>query len=99
MKTYRFSILIWLTVLVTALSAPALADSYANTIATFQKSAAVQPFFKSAYGYAVFPTVGKGGIGIGGAYGKGKVYRGGAVTGETSLIKATIGFQLGGQAE
>ena len=31
-------------------------------------------------------------------YGKGKVYRGGKVTGETSLIKATIGFQLGGQA-
>jgi len=98
MNTQRFCILILATVLAAALVTPALADSYANTIATFKKSAAVQPFFKGAYGYAVFPTVGKGGIGIGGAYGKGQVYQGGVVTGETSLIKATIGFQLGGQA-
>ena len=57
----------------------------------------MQPFFKNAYGYAVFPTIGKGGVGIGGAFGKGQVYRGGKVTGTTSLIKGTIGFQLGGQ--
>ena len=83
---------------VLALSTPAKADKYANTISVYKKSEAVQPFFKNSYGYAVFPTIGKGGIGIGGAYGKGQVYRGGKVTGETSLIKATIGFQLGGQA-
>ena len=81
-----------------AIIGTAHADDFENTIATFKKSEAVQPFFKSAYGYAVFPTVGKGGIGIGGAYGKGQVYKGGSVTGETSLMKATIGFQLGGQA-
>ncbi|MBT8339106.1 MAG: hypothetical protein HKP58_15885, partial [Desulfatitalea sp.] len=39
-----------------------------------------------------------GAIMVGGAYGKGRVYRGEEVTGETSLIKASIGFQLGGQA-
>ena len=49
------------------------------------------------FGYAVFSTVGKGGVGIRGAYGKGQVYRGGEVTGTTKLFKATIGFQLGGQ--
>ena len=76
----------------------AQADNYSNTIEVFKKSQAVQPFFKNAYGYAVFPTIGKGGVGIGGAYGKGRVYRGGKVTGTTSLVKATIGFQLGGQA-
>lgn len=40
----------------------------------------------------------KGLLGIGGAYGKGQVYQGGKVTGETSLVKMSIGFQAGGQA-
>ena len=80
------------------LAQPLLADQYADTIAVYKKSEAVQPFFKSAYGYAVFPAVGKGGIGIGGAFGKGRVYRNGEVAGSVTLIKATIGFQLGGQA-
>ena len=48
------------------------ADDYSATIGKFKKAPTVQPFFKSAYGYAVFPTVGKGGAGIGGAFGKGK---------------------------
>ncbi|MCK5387347.1 MAG: hypothetical protein KAJ39_09175 [Gammaproteobacteria bacterium] len=74
------------------------ADDYSETIGKFKKSPVVQPLFKSAYGYAVFPTVGKGGVGIGGAFGKGQVYRGGKVTGKVSLSKLTIGLQLGGQA-
>jgi lipid-binding SYLF domain-containing protein len=73
------------------------ADPFENTIAIFKKSDAVLPFFENSYGYAVFPTIGKAGIGIGGAYGKGKVYQGGKITGETKMVKATIGFQLGGQ--
>ena len=84
--------------LVLAATSLAQDDKFAGTMAVFKKSEAVQPFFKSAHGYAVFPTIGKGGIGIGGAYGKGRVYRKGQMTGETSLIKATIGVQLGGQA-
>ena len=76
----------------------ARADSYTETIDSYQNLPTVQPFFKSAYGYAVFPTVGKGGFVIGGAYGKGMVFRGGKLSGETSLIKATFGAQLGGQA-
>lgn len=74
------------------------ADSFEGTIEVFQSNVTVAPFFKKSYGYAVFPTVGKGGIGIGGAYGKGRVYRHGKVTGTVSLVKLTIGFQLGGQA-
>lgn len=55
-------------------------------------------FFDRAYGYAIFPTVGKGGIGIGGAHGKGIVFRRGEATAATSLSQVTVGFQLGGQA-
>jgi len=82
----------------TGLTKSALADNYTETIELFKKSPEVQPFFADAYGYAVFPTVGKGGIGLGGAYGKGKVYRDGAVTGTVSLVKLSAGFQFGGQA-
>jgi len=98
MNTQRFSLLMIVTIMIVALATPSLADKFTDTIEIYKKSEAVQPFFKNAYGYAVFPTVGKAGIGIGGSYGTGQVYRGGKVTGETSLIKATIGFQLGGQA-
>jgi lipid-binding SYLF domain-containing protein len=55
-------------------------------------------FLQSAYGYAVFPTVGKGAIGIGGAYGKGVLYEGAAPVGYCDVSQGTIGFQLGGQA-
>ena len=58
----------------------------------------IKPFIESAHGYAVFPSVGKGAIGIGGAYGDGLVYEKGTLIGATSLSQVTIGFQLGGQA-
>lgn len=51
-----------------------------------------------AQGYAVFPTVGKGAVGVGGAYGKGVLYEGGSITGYCDLSQASIGLQLGGQA-
>ena len=98
MKINRFSILMIMFILALALANPVQADKFNDTINVFKKSEVVQPFFKNAYGYAVFPTVGKAGIGIGGSYGTGQVYRGGKVTGEVSLIKGSIGFQLGGQA-
>ena len=60
--------------------------------------ASLQKFFDKAYAYAVYPTVGKGGIGIGGAHGSGAVYRNGRMIGFTSLNQVTIGFQLGGQS-
>ena len=79
-------------------SNPVLADRTAETIEVFKKSAQVRPFFDHAYGYAVFPTIGKAGFVIGGAYGNGRVYRQGQVTGTANLAKVSLGFQLGGQA-
>jgi lipid-binding SYLF domain-containing protein len=97
MKTFRFCVLSAVLIFVSNFSNLAQADSYSDAIEVFQKSPAVQPFFKDCYGYAVFPTIGKGGLGIGGAYGKGQVYQGGQVTGTASLIKVSIGWQAGGQ--
>jgi lipid-binding SYLF domain-containing protein len=71
---------------------------YSGTIAEFSKAAAVARYFDDAYGYAIFPTIGKGGIGIGAAHGKGQVYRHGEVTGFTSVTEVSIGLQFGGQA-
>lgn len=71
----------------------------AETIANFKNTdPKLKLFFEKAYGYAVFPTVGKGGIWIGGAYGKGEVYKRGKLIGSSSLTQLTIGLQLGGQA-
>ena len=98
MKINRFPILMIMFILALALANPVQADKFTDTINVFKKSEAAQPFFKNAYGYAVFPTIGKVGIGIGGSYGTGQVYQGGKVTGEVSLIKGSIGWQLGGQA-
>ncbi len=80
------------------LSTNVLASEASTTINQFKKSPDVAKFFKSAYGYAVFPTIGKGGIGIGGAYGEGTVFKQGKKTGLTTMSQITIGFQLGGQA-
>jgi lipid-binding SYLF domain-containing protein len=49
-------------------------------------------------GYAVFPNIGKGAVGIGGAYGKGDVYQRGVVVGYCDMTQGSIGVQLGGQA-
>ena len=53
---------------------PAWADEYQDTINVFKNAGESGNFFKTAYGYAVFPTIGKGGVGVGGAYGTGWVY-------------------------
>ncbi|UTF59878.1 YSC84-related protein [Gilvimarinus sp. DA14] len=73
-------------------------EKYQATLNTFKDSPQVSSFFGSAYGYALFPTIGKGGIGVGGAHGKGRVYAQGAHVGNTSMTQLSIGFQLGGQA-
>jgi len=57
----------------------------------------IQAFFDSAAGYAVFPSVGKGGIVVGAAYGKGLVIVNEQVDGYTTVTQGTVGLQLGGQ--
>lgn len=70
-----------------------------EVIARFEKGdPGMQAWFREAYGYAVFPSVGKGAIGVGGAHGNGLVYERKALIGKTSLTQVTVGFQLGGQA-
>jgi len=73
------------------------AEKYAETVSLFKNAGASGSFFDNSYGYAVFPTIGKGAIGIGGAYGKGRVYSQGKHVGDTSMTQLSIGFQLGGQ--
>ena len=94
-KPALFSLMI---LLVMSFSQFAFADSYSDAGDVFKKSGVTKSFFNKCYGYAIFPTVGKGGIGIGGAYGEGRVYEKGKMTGTVSLAKLSIGFQLGGQA-
>ncbi len=79
--------------------APADERDAAAVIARFkEKDPGMARVFAEAYGYAVFPTVGKGGIGLGGARGKGWVYERGRLVGRSTLTQVTIGLQLGGQA-
>ena len=54
-------------------------------------------FLDASYGYAVFPTVGKGGLGVGGAYGHGEVFEQGRRVGYAEISQASIGLQVGGQ--
>jgi lipid-binding SYLF domain-containing protein len=78
--------------------APAWADKFAATLADFKYADGTEQFFSEAYGYALFPSIGKGGFVVGGAFGRGRVYRGGGHSGDTSVAQLSLGFQLGGQA-
>ncbi|MCZ6758897.1 MAG: hypothetical protein O7D29_00765 [Gemmatimonadetes bacterium] len=73
-------------------------EDFSRSIEEFQNLEAVAPYFDTAYGYAVWRRIARGGLGIGAATGKGQVYLNGEVTGFSRLIDVTIGFQAGGQA-
>jgi lipid-binding SYLF domain-containing protein len=62
-----------------------------------EKDPGMKDWFDNSAGYAVFPKVGKGGLGVGGAYGRGLVISGNQVIGTTSLSQLSIGLQMGGQ--
>ena len=78
--------------------APAFADKYSDTVDLFKKAGDSASFFTDSFGYALFPTIGKGGFGIGAAHGKGRVYEQGKYVGDTSMTQLSVGFQAGGQA-
>ena len=87
-----------LTVASVGVSAETLREEVQSAIDLFeQKDSGMRNLFDTSYAYAVYPKIGKGGFGVGGARGKGLVYRGGALVGETSLTQFTVGLQLGGQ--
>ncbi len=81
-----------------AITGVASANKYVDTIALFKNAGESANFFSSAYGYAVFPTVGKGGLIVGAAHGSGHVYEKGKYIGNTSVTQLSVGFQAGGQA-
>jgi lipid-binding SYLF domain-containing protein len=76
----------------------AYADKYEDTIQIFKDAGQSAAFFGNSYGYAVFPTVGKGGLVVGAAAGEGRVYVAGKHVGNSVFSQVTIGFQAGGQA-
>jgi lipid-binding SYLF domain-containing protein len=71
----------------------------AAVIAKFkEKDPGLAKVFAASAGYVVFPTVAKGGLGVGAARGKGYVYQHGRLIGRSTLTQLTVGLQAGGQA-
>jgi lipid-binding SYLF domain-containing protein len=89
--------LVALVLLLSAAAAWADPD-YQDTVALFKHAGQSAAFFNNCYGYAVFPTVGKGGLVVGGAHGTGRVYVHRRYVGDTSMTQISVGFQAGGQA-
>jgi lipid-binding SYLF domain-containing protein len=79
-------------------SGAAWADDDADTVQLFKNAGQSGTFFAKSYAYAVFPTIGKAGLGVGGARGKGRVYEKGKVIGEATMTQLSVGLQAGGQA-
>jgi lipid-binding SYLF domain-containing protein len=95
MKLFRSALAL---VAMLAITSVASANKYVDTVELFKKAGESANFFSSAYGYAVFPTIGKGGLIVGGAHGSGHVYEKGKYIGNTSVTQLSVGFQAGGQA-
>ena len=73
------------------------ADKFEDAIEVFKGAGESGSFFDNCYGYALFPTIGKAGLVVGGAHGKGRVYTNGNYVGDTTVTQVTAGFQLGAQ--
>ena len=91
----HFSLLLVVSLLLTPV---AWADEFTDTIEVFKGAGASAGFFDTAYAYAVFPTIGKAGMGIGGARGTGQVFLNDQAVGKTTVTQLSVGFQFGGQA-
>src|SRR5215471_9864577 len=75
-----------------------ISDSKEAKGAFEKKDSGMTKFFNGSAGYVIFPNVGKGGFGIGGAAGNGVAYEGGNLIGTAKMTQVSIGFQAGGQA-
>lgn len=74
------------------------ADEYDKTIDLFKHAGESAVFFNDCYAYAVFPTIGAGGLIVGGARGRGQVYVHDRVVGDAVMTQLSIGLQAGGKA-
>ena len=95
MRTIRGTFLVLAAMLLAA--GPAFADKYSDTVSLFKNAGQSASFFGKSYGYAVFPTIGKAGLGIGGAHGEGRVYEQGKYVGDTKMTQLSLGFQAGAE--
>src|SRR6478736_4412849 len=86
----KYTLTFPLMALLALVTAPARADEWSDTEALFKNAGQSSKFFSTAYGYAVVPTIGKGGIGVGGAHGKGRVYAKGKHVGDASMTQITV---------
>jgi lipid-binding SYLF domain-containing protein len=91
---FATAVLLWSS----ALWAGSHADAYTDTVSLFRNAGESAAFFNHCYGYAVFPTIGKAGWGIGGAHGSGRVYVHGLYVGDVTMNQLSVGLQAGGQA-
>ena len=98
MKKTSLVLFVSISLVVSTVAMAAEVEDYSSTINAFRASPVVAIFFKNSYGYAVYPTVGKAAFVVGGSYGKGQVYRSGKVTGKSSIVEGSIGYQFGGEA-
>lgn len=92
----RYNLVLVLTLLLSPFSV-ALADRFQDTVEIFRSAGESGTFFDKSYGHAVFPTIGRAGVGIGGARGSGRVFVGGKHVGDTTMTQLTVGLQLGAQ--
>jgi len=96
MKSKVSTLMYFATLLLVAMTASA--DEFDDTISIFKNAGESGTFFQNSYGYAVFPTVGKAGLGVGGAHGSGRAYAQGKHVGDVKVTQLSIGLQAGGQA-
>ncbi|GAB4177015.1 MAG: hypothetical protein Kow0020_12970 [Wenzhouxiangellaceae bacterium] len=75
-----------------------IADARAALVRFVDRDPGLQEWVNQAYGYAVFPSLGKAGLGVGGAYGRGVVFERGQPVGIAKMIQGTVGLQLGAQS-
>jgi lipid-binding SYLF domain-containing protein len=96
MKSKISTLMYIATLLLVAVTASA--DEFDDTISIFKNAGESGTYFYNAYGYAVFPTVGKAGLGVGGAHGSGRAYAQGKHVGDVKMNQLSVGLQAGGQA-
>ncbi|NKI33780.1 hypothetical protein HFP89_01195 [Wenzhouxiangella sp. XN79A] len=73
------------------------ADARAAIVRFVDRDPGLKDWVDHAHGYAVFPSLGKGGLGVGGAFGNGIVFERGDPIGRSRMIQGTVGFQIGAQ--
>jgi len=94
----RRALIFTLGVIAAVCARASFADAYSDTVQLFKDAGQSAAFFDKSYGYAVFPSIGKAGLVVGGARGTGRVFRQGKPVGDVSMTQVSVGAQAGAQA-